>query len=95
MNGSVPMNRSSFSSGIASVPRRVNPSDLHEPVFSPAVRFAPKELSPSQAITRIAYWACIIALVLVMGRSGFSYVRQIWPERPATTLSSKTKPYEY
>ena len=69
MNGPAPMNSHDFSTGT-------------NPVFSPAVRFAPKELSPSQAIRRIAYWAIIIAAVLVMGRSGFSYVRQVWPERP-------------
>ena len=68
MNEPAPMNNPSFPAGT-------------NPVFSPAVRFAPKELSPSQAIRRIAYWATIIAVVLVMGRSGFSYVRQVWPER--------------
>ena len=56
------------------------------PVFSPAVRFAPKELSPSGVIIRIAYWVAvriaIIAIALVMVRSGFSYVRHVWPERP-------------
>ena len=69
MSEPAPMNNSSFPTGT-------------NPVFSPAVRFAPKELSPSQAIRRIAYWATIIAVVLVMGRSGFPYVRQVWPERP-------------
>jgi hypothetical protein len=48
------------------------------PVFSPAVRFAPKELSPAQAMRLIAYWATVIAITLVMGRSGFSYVRHVW-----------------
>jgi hypothetical protein len=69
MNESAPMNNPSFPTG-------------KNPVFSPAVRFAPRELSLPQAIRRIAYWATIIAVVLVMGRSGFSYVRQVWPERP-------------
>ena len=70
MNEPAPMNNASFPTGT-------------NPVFSPAVRFAPKELSLSQAIRRIAYWATIIAVVLVMGRSGFSYVRQVWPEGPS------------
>jgi hypothetical protein len=70
MNQPAPMNNPSFPTGA-------------NPVFSPAVRFAPKELSLSQAIRRIAYWATIIAVVLVMGRSGFSCVRQVWPERPS------------
>jgi hypothetical protein len=65
------------------------------PVFSPAVRFAPRELSLSQALKRIAYWASIIAVAMGIGRSGFSYVRQVWSERPATTPSNKTNPYEH
>jgi hypothetical protein len=69
MNGSTHMNSAGFSTGT-------------NPVFSPAVRFAPKEISLSQAIRLIAYWASIIAIALVMGRSGFSYVRHVWPERP-------------
>jgi hypothetical protein len=69
MNEPAAMNNPSF-------PTRTNP------VFSPAVRFAPKEISVPQAIRRIAYWAAIIAVVLVMGRSGFSYVREVWSERP-------------
>jgi hypothetical protein len=82
MNGSVHMNSSGFSSGITSVPRHVNPSDLHEPVFSPAVRFAPKELSPFQVIRLIAYWAAIIVIVVAMARSGFPQLSQVWSERP-------------
>lgn len=70
MNGSTHLNSTGFSTGTS-------------PVFSPAVRFAPKELSPSQAIRLVAYWATIIATVLVMGRSGFSYVRHVWQERPS------------
>jgi hypothetical protein len=70
MNEPAAMNNPSFPTGT-------------NPVFSPAVRFAPKELSLSQATRRIAYWATIIAVVLVMGRSKFSYVRQVWPERPS------------
>jgi hypothetical protein len=69
MNGPAHMNSPGFSTGTY-------------PVFSPAIKFAPKELSPSQAIRRIAYWASIIAIAVVMGRSGFSYVRQVWSERP-------------
>jgi hypothetical protein len=69
MNELAPMNSPGFPTGTI-------------PVFSPAMRFAPKELSPSQAARRIAYWASIIAIAVVMGRSGFSYVRQIWSERP-------------
>lgn len=69
MNGSTHLNSTGFSTGTS-------------PVFSPAVRFAPKELSLAQAIRLIAYWASIIAIALVMGRSGFSYVRQVWPEQP-------------
>jgi hypothetical protein len=70
MNEPAPMNNPSF------------PTETNQ-VFSPAVRFAPKELSLPQAIRRIVYWATIIAVVLVMGRSGFSYVRQVPPERPS------------
>jgi hypothetical protein len=55
-------------------------------VFSPAVRFAPKELSPSGALILIASWVAvriaIIAIALVMASSGFSYVRHVWSERP-------------
>jgi hypothetical protein len=69
MNGSTHLNSTGFSTGTS-------------PVFSPAVRFAPKELCLAQAIRLIAYWASIIAIALVMGRSGFSYVRHVWPERP-------------
>jgi hypothetical protein len=71
MNASTHLNSSGFSIGT-------------RPVFSPAVRFAPKELSPSGAIVAIAYWIAvriaIIAIALVLGRSGFSYVRHSWPE---------------
>jgi hypothetical protein len=56
------------------------------PVFSPAIRFAPKELSPSGVIILIAYWIAvriaIIAIALFAASSGFSYVRHVWPERP-------------
>ena len=73
MNVSTHLNSTGFSTGT-------------RPVFSPAVRFAPKELSPSGVIVVIAYWfavrIAIIAIALVIGRSGFSYVRQVWPERP-------------
>jgi hypothetical protein len=69
MNGSTHLNSTGFSTGTG-------------PVFSPAVRFAPKELSLSRAIRLVAYWATIIAIALVMGRSGFSYVRHVWPEQP-------------
>jgi hypothetical protein len=69
MNGSTHLNSAGFSTGTS-------------PVFSPAVRFAPKELSLAQAIRFIAYSASIIAIALVMGRSGFSYVRHVWPEPP-------------
>jgi hypothetical protein len=82
MNEPAPMNNPSFPTGT-------------NPVFSPAVRFAPKELSLSQAIRRIAYWVTIIAVVLVMGRSGFPMFARSGPNGPATALSSKTKPYEY
>ena len=69
MNGPTDMGNAGFSAGV-------------NPVVSPAVRFAPKELSLSQAIRRIAYWATIIAITLAMGRSGFSYVSHVWSERP-------------
>jgi hypothetical protein len=69
MNGSTHLNSTVFSTGTS-------------PVFSPAVRFAPKELSLAQAIKLVAYWATVIAIALVMRRSGFSYVRHVWPERP-------------
>jgi hypothetical protein len=70
MNGSMRLNSTGFSAGI-------------NPVFSPAVRFAPKELSLSQVIRLTAYWASIIAITLVMVRSGFSYARHAWSERPS------------
>jgi hypothetical protein len=72
MNGSTHLNSAGFSI----------PSDLQQPVFSPAVRFAPKELPFSQVVRLIAYWAGIIAIALVMTRSGSSYVRHVWMERP-------------
>ena len=63
MNGSTHLDSTGFSTGTS-------------PVFSPAVRFAPKEPSPSGVIIRIAYWiavrVAVIAIALVMGRSGFS-----------------------
>jgi hypothetical protein len=74
MNGSTQISSDGFSTGT-------------NPVFSPAVRFAPKELSPFQVIRLVAYWVAIrvsiIAIALVMARSGFSYLRQAWSERPA------------
>jgi hypothetical protein len=82
MNGSANINSAGFSGGINPAPRYAIPSELQHPVFSPAVRFAPKELSLSQAIRLVAYWAAIIAIAVAMGRSGFSYVRHVWPDRP-------------
>ena len=77
MNGSTHLNSAGFSA---------MPSDLRQPVFSPAIRFAPKELSPTGVIIFIAYWVAvriaIIAIALVMASSGFSYVRHVWSERP-------------
>lgn len=74
MNGSTRLNTTGFSAGI-------------NPVFSPAVRFAPQELSPSQVIRLIAHWVvirvAIIAIALVMARSGVSYLSHLWSERPA------------
>jgi hypothetical protein len=74
MNGLTHLNSPGFSTGT-------------NPIFSPAVRFAPKELSPVQVIRLVAYWVAIrvsiIAIALVMARSGFSYLRQVWSERPA------------
>jgi hypothetical protein len=69
MNGSTHLNSTDFSTETSSA-------------FSPAVRFAPKELSLARAIRLIAYWASIIAIALVMGRSGFSYLRQFSAEPP-------------
>jgi hypothetical protein len=73
MNASTHLSSTGFSTGT-------------RPVFSPAVRFAPKELSPSGAVIRIAYWVAvriaILAIALVMANSGFSYVRHVWSERP-------------
>jgi hypothetical protein len=73
MNGSTHLNSTGFSAGTG-------------PVFSPAVRFAPKELSPFEVIIRIAYWVAVriavIAIALVMASSGFSYIRHVWSERP-------------
>ena len=71
MNGSTHPNSAGFSI----------PSGLQQPVFSPAVRFAPKELPLSQVVRLIVYWASIIAIALVMTRSGVSYVRHVRPER--------------
>ena len=85
MNGSSHLNSIGFSTGAS-------------PVFSPAVRFAPKELSPLGVIKRIAYWfavrIAIIATALVMARSGFSYVSQVWSERPGHSVK-QDKPYEH
>jgi hypothetical protein len=73
MNASIHLNSTGFSTGT-------------RPVFSPAVRFAPKELSPAGVIVLIAYCVAvriaIVAIALVMARSGFSYVRHVWLERP-------------
>jgi len=74
MNGSTHLNSTGYSTGT-------------RPVFSPAVRFAPKELSPFGVIILIAYWVvvriAIIAIALVMASSGFSYIRHVWSDRPA------------
>jgi hypothetical protein len=73
MNASTHLNSTDFSTGT----RRV---------FSPAVRFAPKEPSPSGVIILIAYWIAvriaIVAIAVVMASSGFSYIRHVWSERP-------------
>jgi hypothetical protein len=81
MNGSASINSAGLSEGMPAR-RHVIPSDPQQPVFSPAVRFAPEELSLSGAISLVAYWAMIIAIAVVMGRSGFSDIRHVWPERP-------------
>jgi hypothetical protein len=63
----------------------VNPASPSRPtqqVFSPAVRFAPEELSPFQVIRIVGYWAAIIVIVVAMARSGFSHLSQVWSERP-------------
>jgi hypothetical protein len=60
----------------------VKPSRPPQQVFSPAVRFAPKELSPFQVIRIVGYWAAIIVTVVAMARSGFSHLSQVWSERP-------------
>jgi hypothetical protein len=74
MNASTHLNNTGFSTGTGRV-------------FSPAVRFAPKEISPSGVIILIAYWVAvriaIIAIALVAASSGFSYVRQVWSDRPS------------
>jgi hypothetical protein len=82
MKASAYLNRAGFSGGITSAPRYPIMLDPQQPVFSPAVRFAPEELSFSRAIRRVASWAAIIAIAMAMGRSGFSYFRQVWSERP-------------
>jgi hypothetical protein len=82
MNGSAHMNSSGFSDGISTQPRRAIQSDLRQPVFSPAVRFAPQEPSLLQLIRLVAYWVSIIAIALIMARSGFSYLHQVWSDRP-------------
>jgi hypothetical protein len=73
MNGSTHLGSTGFSTATV-------------PVFSPAVRFAPKEISPSGVIILIAYWVAvriaIIAIALVIVTSGFSHIRHIWSERP-------------
>jgi hypothetical protein len=69
MNASTHVNSTGFSAGT-------------RPVFSLAIRFAPKELSPFQAIRLIAYWAAIIVIVVAMARSGFSHLSQVWSQRP-------------
>jgi hypothetical protein len=76
------LSRAGFSGEITRAPRYPILLDPQQPVFSPAVRFAPKELSLSRAIKRVAPWASIIAIAITMGRSGFSYFRQVWSERP-------------
>ena len=82
MNGSTRLNTAAYSAGITPAPRYVQ-----QPVFSPAVRFAPQELSPSQVIRLIAHWVvlrvAIIAIALVMARSGVSYLSHVWSKRPA------------
>jgi hypothetical protein len=59
-----------------------SPSRPPQQVFSPAVRFAPEELSPFQVIRIVGYWAAIIVIVVAMARSGFSHLSQVWSERP-------------
>jgi hypothetical protein len=81
MNGSA-ISNAGFSAAINPAPRYPIQLDPQQPVFSPAVRFAPEALSLSLAIRRVAYWTGIIGLALVMGRSGFSHLHQVWSERP-------------
>jgi hypothetical protein len=83
MNGSANIGNAGLSGEMNPAARYAFPSNPQQPVFSPAVRFAPEELSLSRALRLVAYWATIIAIALVMGRSGVSYVRHVWPERPA------------
>jgi hypothetical protein len=83
MNTTAHMDSAGFVAGLAPAPRYPIQLDPRQPVFSPAVRFAPKELSLTQAIRLVAYWATMIGITLVMGRSGFSYLRQVQSERPA------------
>jgi hypothetical protein len=81
MNGSA-ISNAGFSARITPAPRYPIQFDPKQPVFSPAVRFAPEEFSLSHAIRRIAYWTAIIGIALAMGRSGFSYLHEVWLERP-------------
>lgn len=81
MNGSA-IGNPGFSAGITPAPRYPIQLDPKQPVFSPAVRFTPEELSLSQAIRRVAYWTAMIGIALAMGRSGFSYLHQVWSEPP-------------
>jgi hypothetical protein len=81
MNGAAHMTSADFPAGMSPVLGHPIQSDLPPPVFSPAVRFAPKELSLSQLIRLVVYWVTVIAITLVIARSGFSYLRQISSER--------------
>jgi hypothetical protein len=82
MSGSAQINNAGFSAGMNTGRRVAIQSGQPPPVFSPAVRFTPERLSLSQAIRCVVYWVAMIAIGLVMARSGFSYLHQARSERP-------------
>jgi hypothetical protein len=60
--------------GINPAPSSTIRSDLPQPVFSPAIRFAPEELSLPKAARHVAYLAATAAILWMMGHSALLHL---------------------
>jgi hypothetical protein len=72
-----------FLGGVNPASHNFKPSPSPQPVFSPAVRFAPEEPSLFRIIRSVAYWAATIAILVAMARTGFSHLSHVWSEPPS------------